>query len=302
MIDLKALKYFVICVRTGSFSKAAEELYTTQSSVSKIIKTMETELGYLVFERQSKGIRVTPEGERIYPYAVAVLENIKKMQPQERMPYKKTLSVSCNPSSWFADVFVKFYSLHKAEGLQYQVYSASSREVAERVQERRDDLGFAYVMKNQSSAFQYYLARNYLEFQALKETELRAYPGEGNPEKNAESDCVSLKGLELIQRFPDEFSADNYWNLIDKRGHAITDADMVVTTNSDYIMERILDISDLVNISSGYLSGEPWKRTSHGKKLAGMDAIVEFGCIRRKGEALSKIASDFLDFVILSLN
>lgn len=301
MLDFKAIKCFVICVQTGSFSKAAEELFTTQSSVSKIIKTMETELGYALFERQSKGIRVTPEGEGIYPYAVAALENIEKMQPHETGEYKKTLSVSCNPSSWFADVFVQFYSIHKAEKLHYQVYSASSREVAERVRERRDDVGFAYVMKNQSAAFQYYLSRNYLEFDVLKETGIRAYPGAQYAGKTDGSGCISLKDLKLIQRFQDEFSADNYWNLTDKNGNSVSDADMVIATNSDYIMERILEISDLVNISGSYLSGEPWKKTSRGKELAETDARVQFGCIRRKGEALSKAAAEFVDFLVLNL-
>lgn len=301
MLEFKAIKCFAACVQTGSFSKAAEELFTTQSNVSKMIKTMETELGYALFERQSKGIRVTQEGERIYPYAVAALENIEKMQPHQIEEYKKTLSVSCNPSSWFADIFVKFYSLHREENLHYQVYSANSREVAERVRERKDDVGFAYVMKNQAAAFQYYLSRNYLEFEVLKETGIRAYPGARYEGKSDETDCVSLKDLKLIQRFPDEFSADNYWNLTDKNGTSISNADMVIATNSDYIMERILEISDLVNISGGYLSGEPWKKTSHGKELAETKAGVQFGCIRRKGEALPKAAAEFVDFLISNL-
>lgn len=300
-MDFKAIKCFVVCVRTGSFSKAAEELFTTQSNVSKIIKTMETELGHALFERQSKGIRVTREGERIYPYAVAALENLEKMQPHKAAECKKTLSISCNPSSWFADMFVRFYSLHREENLHYQVYSASSREVAERVRERRDDVGFAYVMKNQSAAFQYYLSRNYLEFEVLKETGIMAYPGAEYDGETDGSGRIRLRNLKLIQRFPDEFSADNYWNLTDKNGNSVSDADMVITTNSDYIMERILGISGLVNISGGYLSGEPWKQVSRGKELAETDARVQFGCIRRKGEALPETAAEFVDFLVSNL-
>lgn len=69
----------------------------------------------------------------------------------------------------------------------------------------------------------------------------------------------------------------------------------------DMFMERILEISDLVNISGSYLSGEPWKKTSRGKELAGTDARVQFGCIRRKGETLSKTAAEFVDFLAAKL-
>ena len=37
-MDLKQLQYFVVCAQTGSFSDAAKNLYSTQPSVSKVIK------------------------------------------------------------------------------------------------------------------------------------------------------------------------------------------------------------------------------------------------------------------------
>ena len=40
-MDLKQLQYFVVCAQTGSFSDAAKNLYSTQPSVSKVIKGLE---------------------------------------------------------------------------------------------------------------------------------------------------------------------------------------------------------------------------------------------------------------------
>ena len=45
MLDLKQLKYFIVCAETGSISEAAKLLYTTQPSVSKAIKALEEEMG-----------------------------------------------------------------------------------------------------------------------------------------------------------------------------------------------------------------------------------------------------------------
>ena len=46
-MDLKQLQYFVVCAQTGSFSDAAKNLYSTQPSVSKVIKGLEDTLGFL---------------------------------------------------------------------------------------------------------------------------------------------------------------------------------------------------------------------------------------------------------------
>jgi DNA-binding transcriptional LysR family regulator len=84
MLNLREIDYFVACVQNDSFSKAAEALFTTQSSVSKVIKAMEEEMGVQLFERQAKGICPTAEAEEMYIYAQAVLENMKKMESQNR--------------------------------------------------------------------------------------------------------------------------------------------------------------------------------------------------------------------------
>lgn len=296
MLDTKEIQYFVACAQTGSFSRAAEALFTTQSSVSKTIKAMEDKMGTPLFERLAKGIRMTPDAEQIYPYALSVLENLKKMQSQEENKAAETLSMSCNPSSWFADNFVRFYERKQKEKIHYQIHSADCREIVERVRERVDDIGFVYIMKNQASAFQYFVSRNYLEFIPLKETAVILYHGGGCTTGNQES-APDFSNMKLIQRFPDEFSPDNYWNITDENGLPAAEAETVITTNSDYIMERILDVGNLVNISGGYLSGKPQREVSKGQVLPASDARILFGYVRRKGEALSALAEMFLDFL-----
>lgn len=319
MIEIKQIQYFVACAQTGSFSKAAEILFTTQPSVSKIIKSMEEALNVRLFERYAKGISLTPEGEKVYRYARPILENLQKLQTPEKGENNETLLISSNPSSWFADTFVEFYQKHEKEKLHYQVYSAGIREIVQRVQERVDDIGFLYVMKNQLAAFQFFLSRNYLEFETLLETDVMLHPGKKHPCWSGSRDDMSLAGLRLIQRFPDEFSPDNYWDIQDENGDSAAEAETVVTTNSDYIMERLLRTSDLVNISGSYLTGkhcegqeaeyggtiqetQPSGRENtlerNGIPMTGVaEGQILFGYVKRRGEALSKWAEIFAEFV-----
>ena len=67
MHRLKALAVLEAVLRTGSFSRAAESLFITQSAVSQHIKQLEGELG-LLFERLPRQLKPTPRAERLRPF------------------------------------------------------------------------------------------------------------------------------------------------------------------------------------------------------------------------------------------
>ena len=58
------LKYAVAVAKAGSLNKAAEELFVAQTNLSRAIKELEKELGSVIFERPSKRISLTPDGEK----------------------------------------------------------------------------------------------------------------------------------------------------------------------------------------------------------------------------------------------
>ena len=62
------LKYAVAVAKAGSLNKAAEELFVAQPNLSRAIKELEKELGTVIFERTSKGISLTPDGEKLVAY------------------------------------------------------------------------------------------------------------------------------------------------------------------------------------------------------------------------------------------
>ncbi|MCD8013180.1 MAG: LysR family transcriptional regulator [Lachnospiraceae bacterium] len=301
-IDIRQIECFIACVQAGSASKAAEHLHIAQSGVSKMIKGLEESLGVRLFNRYARGMLLTREGEAVYQYASNIMENLKEMQTLHIESKKEMLHLSYNPSSWFADTFLEFYRLHKAENLYYQIYSAGTQDIVQRLESRKDDVGFVYLMQNQKAAFSYYLARNYLEFFPLAQTVVMLYPGKKDKEfGNSESPVFDmygqLSGLRLIQRFPDEFSPDNYWDLIDTDGNSIEKAETVVTTNSEYIMSRMLQTEELSNISAAYLTPEN-ETAAEGFRMRGLkeDKIV-FGYMIRKGEDIPVGVEQFINYV-----
>jgi DNA-binding transcriptional LysR family regulator len=75
MLDLQHLKTFMAVVTTMSFSRAADELNYSQSSVTHHIKRLEGELGVRLLDRFrfTKTIALTDAGRKIYEYAGRLL-------------------------------------------------------------------------------------------------------------------------------------------------------------------------------------------------------------------------------------
>jgi len=89
-MDIQQIEYFLEIVKWESFSEAAENLYTSQSSVSKNIKALEKELNVQLFDRGSRKIRLTEAGRRILKDSAIllssyrqILQNISAYQKQQ---------------------------------------------------------------------------------------------------------------------------------------------------------------------------------------------------------------------------
>lgn len=68
------LREFVVLADTCSYSEAAGRLFMGQSSLSKHIKALEQELGVELFERTSRRVKLSAEGEQLRDEAFASLE------------------------------------------------------------------------------------------------------------------------------------------------------------------------------------------------------------------------------------
>lgn len=66
-------KEFTVLAEAKNFWEAAERLYLNQSTLSKHIKQMETELGVPLFNRTTRRVELTKYGEALFPYAQSIV-------------------------------------------------------------------------------------------------------------------------------------------------------------------------------------------------------------------------------------
>ena len=295
-MDLKQLQYFVACAQTGSFSDAAKILYSTQPSVSKVIKALEDTLGMQLFERLPRGIRLTVQGQKVYSYACRITSEIDVLENMASRGMTKWIRISMNPSSWLANQFVDFYNETYEKNYHFQLTTAGVRSVMKRVRDYMDDIGFVYILSQHRENFLHELAKNKIEFVPMYETDVILYPGRKTEFYGSGKDRIELDELEgtrFIQNYQDEFFDIG---AVETNAFRWKDLDISVLTNSDYIMERMLRNSRVFNVSGSYLS-ENKAGTTPGIPLDMGNNKVIFGYMFHKGEKIEESVQEFLDFL-----
>lgn len=68
-MTITQIKYFLAILEYGGFSAAADEMYISQSSLSKQIKSLEAEMGLELFVRSNNKVSLTPAGDLFLKYA-----------------------------------------------------------------------------------------------------------------------------------------------------------------------------------------------------------------------------------------
>ena len=300
-MDLKQLQYFVVCAQTGSFSDAAKVLYSTQPSVSKVVKALEDALGMQLFERLPRGIRLTVQGQKVYRYACRITNEIDTLENMAAHGMTKWIRVSLNPSSWFANQFVDFYNETYEKNYHFQLTTAGVRSVMDRVRDYVDDIGFVYILSQQKENFLHEISRNKLQFVPMYETDVVFYPGKETELYDSSKSKVELKdldGVRFIQNYQDEFFDIGS---VHEESFQWKDIDISVLTNSDYIMEKMLKNSRVSNVSGSYLS-ENKTGTTPGIPLNMGDSKVLFGYIVHKGEKINESVQELIDFLVARLH
>lgn len=147
-MDLKSLKIFVETVNSQSFSLAAVRLFMTQPTLSKIIKSLEEELGTALFKKGEAGrkreVVLTYTGELIYQHALNILSEHEKIYntiEQVKLLKKGKLTLGLPPlgSVLFSSLIALFHKQHP--DIQLSFLEVGSNSIEEAIADKRIDVG-----------------------------------------------------------------------------------------------------------------------------------------------------------------
>ena len=79
-MEMSQVRYFLALCKERNFTRAAQRCGVAQPSLTRSIKSLETELGGLLFVRRHKGTELTELGQRVEPYFAAIDRCVKEIK------------------------------------------------------------------------------------------------------------------------------------------------------------------------------------------------------------------------------
>ena len=169
-MDLKKLRYLEAIYRLKNYTKAAEELYISQPSLSNAIHSLEKELGVTLINRSRQPLRFTFEGERFMWHVYRILECVHDAQVdiEEMSERRKHTLILIWPSMTANDfilpkIYTEFHSLYPSYHVVVQdspIQSTLTRLLSEEVDlamvnlpDNQDLTAFSYIPVMESSAW-----------------------------------------------------------------------------------------------------------------------------------------------------
>ena len=109
-MNILHMKYALEVAKVGSLGKASESLLIAVPNISRSIKELETDLGISIFERTSKGMSLTPDGEEFINFAKGILSQIERVEKfyKEGTPDKHKFSISVPRACYISEAFSEF--------------------------------------------------------------------------------------------------------------------------------------------------------------------------------------------------
>jgi DNA-binding transcriptional LysR family regulator len=151
-MDIQQIKAFHKVASTGSFTRAARELFVTQPAVSQEIKALETALGVTLFDRTGKKVRMTTEGELLFSYAhrlFALHEEIGSLLGRSKNLQHGQIRIGSTAlmGTYFLPRIIGRFN-RKYSGIEIDLRMGNSNEIIRLVLEGGVDLGFAGMIGN----------------------------------------------------------------------------------------------------------------------------------------------------------
>jgi DNA-binding transcriptional LysR family regulator len=167
-MNVDQLKAFHKVAATGSFTKAAGDLFLTQSAVSQQIRVLEDEIGGRLFDRAGKTVRLTGEGEILLAYANRLFdlhEEIESLFDGLRKLEKGKIALGATAviGTYFMPAVISAYHRHYP-GIEIDLRMGNSEAIQRMIEDREVDLGVAGMIKKHKTLCSAFIHREELLF------------------------------------------------------------------------------------------------------------------------------------------
>ncbi|MBR2886035.1 MAG: LysR family transcriptional regulator [Clostridia bacterium] len=170
-MNILHMKYAVEVAKVGSLNKAAETLLIAQPNISRSIKELEADLGITIFERSSKGMFLTPEGESFIGYAKNILKQIEQVEDiyKNGAVKKQKFSISVPRACYISEAFAQFSKSLSFDPAEIFYKETNSQRTINNILNHDYKLGIIRYAENYDKYFKTMLEEKGLSYEMVTE-------------------------------------------------------------------------------------------------------------------------------------
>ncbi len=303
-MTLQQMHYAIVIAETGSLSRAAEQLYLSQPSLTAAMQELERELGITIFNRGGRGVTVTQDGAEFLLYARQVWEPYETLQEKYGRggTRKKKFGVSTQHYSFAVKAFVELVKRFDTSRYEFAIRETMTRSVIQDVATLRSEIGILYLSAFNRAAIGKLLRGANLEFHHLIECRAYVYLWRGHPlagqkeirfEELREYPCLSFEQGDAASFYLAEelLSTQEYPRTI-KANDRATMLNLMIGLNGYTLCSGII---------CEELNGDDYLAVPFVADSVEEASSMEIGYVTRQGMALSAIARQYIAEVEASL-
>ncbi len=183
-MNTQYLRYAVEVEKTGSITRAAQNLYMGQPNLSKAIRQLEQDIGITIFNRTAKGVEVTRKGAEFLAYASTILSQIDELETLYHSFQHGCLEmrIGVPRATYISDAFTRFVSsLSDEEQISIEYHESDPLGILRFFSEEELDIGIIRYQLMNEKYFVSSIANHKLHSELLWEYEMKILMSKDHP-------------------------------------------------------------------------------------------------------------------------
>lgn len=302
-MDTKNLKYFVGVAQYGSINQAAKAMYISQPQLSHIIKNIEDEVGFSLFQRTNQGSRLTKNGEYFLEHCKVILNEMEHLDQFISQVHRlgSRLVVSATRFSQTAVCFNDVCKRHEdRENLFLRLRESNTMDVIDDVTSGYSEIGVIHFSVHEADTMMRNFNNSHLQFRAVAKFKPYVFiSSEHELVKGRDVREIDLRDLRPygLVRYIGQYE-DFFYHVATEHGLIdLNDSSRIIYVNDR--MEQ-LDLIARTNFYTLGIAKFPGPSASYkvlNIPLKDCSEHLCFGIIIKEGKELTGIESEFIEEV-----
>lgn len=292
-MTLQQLKYAEAVAKWKSISKAAEEVFISQPSLTAAIRQLEEEMNLQIFSRTNKGVEITTEGETFLAYARQVLEQADLLESKfkGKSELSPAFSVSCQHYSFAVNAMIDVIREFGGDEYNFTLRETQTYEIIEDVSRLKSEIGILYKSSKNDEVITKLLKKNDLEFTELFTAEPHVFVSSSNPLSKKKK--VTIEDLQSYPYLVFEQGEHNSFYYSEEPFFAIAVDKMIQVRDRATLFNLVIGLNGYT-VSSGVISKE-----LNGENIVSVPFDYAekmcIGYVYRKGTQFSRYARAYIE-------